>query len=93
MGRVGSRVQAAGKVAEVVGIGSGTFADCTNPELPEPTAMAVRAELLTPLGVPIVCELPFGHADRNLAWAMGARAAIDGDRGEIEMLELAVAKR
>lgn len=91
--RMLSQLQAAGKFDEVVGIGIGAFADCTNPSMPEPTAMAVLAELLTPLGVPLVCELPFGHADQNLAWAAGARAAIDGDRGEIEMLELAVAKR
>ena len=91
--RMLSQLQSAGKFNEVVGIGIGTFADCTNSAMPQPTASAVLEELLTPLGVPIVCELPFGHADENLAWAVGVRAAIDGDRGEIEMLELAVAKR
>ncbi len=91
--RMLSQLQSAGKFDDVVGIGIGTFADCTNSSMPQPTASAVLEELLTPLGVPIVCELPFGHADENLAWAVGVRAAIDGDRGEIEMLELAVAKR
>lgn len=91
--RMLSQLQAAGKFDELVGIGIGALTDCTNPAMREPGALAVLEELLAPLGIPIVCELPFGHADHNLAWAVGSRAAIDGDRGEIEMLELAVAKR
>jgi muramoyltetrapeptide carboxypeptidase len=87
------QLQAAGKFDELVGIGIGGLIDCTNPTLPEPSALEVVEEILAPLGVPIVCELPFGHVDHNLPWALGARAAIDGDRGEIELLELAVAKR
>ncbi|MDP6977079.1 MAG: LD-carboxypeptidase [Myxococcota bacterium] len=83
----------AGKLERVVGIGIGSLADCTNPTRPRPTAMEVCEELLAPLGVPIVSGLPFGHCDENMPWALGARAAIDGDRGEIELLELAVAKR
>lgn len=91
--RMLSQLQAAGKFDELVGVGIGALSDCTNPALPEPTALEVIEEILTPLGIPIVSELPFGHADHNLPWALGARAAIDGDRGEIELLELAVAKR
>ena len=91
--RMLSQLQAAGKFDDLVGIGIGALTDCTNPTLPEPTALEVIEEILAPLGVPIVNELPFGHADHNLPWALGARAAIDGDRGEIELLELAVAKR
>lgn len=87
------QLQAAGKFDSVAGIGLGGFTDCTNPTLPEPTAADVLEEILAPLGVPIVCELSFGHVDHHLPWALGAKAAIDGDRGEIELLELAVAKR
>lgn len=87
------QLQAAGKLETVVGIGIGGLTDCTNPTMPEPTAPDVIEEILAPLGIPIVSELPFGHVDHHLPWAFGARAAIDGDRGEIELLELAVAKR
>lgn len=90
--RMLSQLQAAGKFDELVGIGIGSLADCTHPTQPEPTALEVIKEILTPLGLPVVCELPFGHTDHNLPWALGARAAIDADRGEIELLELAVAK-
>jgi muramoyltetrapeptide carboxypeptidase len=91
--RMLSQLRSAGKLDELVGIGIGALTDCTNPTLPAPTAAEVIEELLSPLGIPIVCELPFGHSDCNLSWAVGARAGIDGDRGEIEMLEVAVAKR
>ena len=87
------QLKAAGKLDALVGVGIGCLSDCTNSSCPEPTALDVIEEILSPLGVPIVSELPFGHADHHLPWALGARAAIDGDRGEIELLELAVAKR
>jgi muramoyltetrapeptide carboxypeptidase LdcA involved in peptidoglycan recycling len=50
------------------------------------------AEILEPLGVPVVTGLAFGHGDPNLAWPQGARAAIDGARGEIELLEFGVGR-
>ncbi len=83
----------AGKLERVVGVGIGNLTDCTNPTRPRPTAIEVCEEILAPLGVPIVRDLPFGHTDENLPWALGCRAAIDGDRGEIELLETPVAKR
>lgn len=83
----------AGKLESIVGIGIGGLTDCTNPTRPRPTAHEVCEELLVPLGVPIVRDLPFGHLDENTPFALGCRAAIDGDRGEIELLETPVAKR
>ena len=50
-------------------------------------------EILLPLEIPIVRDLPFGHGGANRSWAMGARASIDGERGEIELLESVVAGR
>lgn len=87
------QLKAAGKFDHVLGVGIGALTDCTNPARPQPTAEEVIEEILTPLGIPIVGELPFGHVGHHLPWALGNRAAIDGDRGEIELLELAVAKR
>jgi len=83
----------AGKLGAAVGIGVGHLSDCEDRkyegvELPE-----LLREILEPLGVPVVTGLPFGHGLPNLAWPVGGRAAIDGDRGEIELLESAVAAR
>lgn len=91
--RMLSQLKAAGKLDTVVGVGVGCVEDCVNSTLPKPDAMEVIEEVLSSLGVPIVGGLPFGHCANNLPWGMGMRAAIDGDRGEIELLELAVAKR
>ncbi len=67
--------------------------DCEDPRYPEPGAQQVLEEILRPLGVPVVVDLPFGHGESNRPWPLGARAAINGDRGEIELLESGVAAR
>jgi len=91
--RMLTQLRLAGKLTGLVGIGVGCLSGCENPATPTPNAIEVIEEIATPLGIPVVCELPFGHTDHHLIWPMGARAAIDGDRGEIELLELGVAKR
>lgn len=91
--RMLTQLRLAGKLADVVGIGVGCLAGCENDVTPLPGALDVIEEIAAPLGIPVVCELPFGHTDHHLTWPLGARAAIDGDRGEIELLELGVAKR
>jgi muramoyltetrapeptide carboxypeptidase len=52
----------------------------------------VIEEVVKPLGVPLVTGLPFGHRRENFAWPVGARATIDGERGEVQILELGVVK-
>ncbi len=91
--RMLSQLLLAGKLSGLVGLGIGFLCDCVSPTTPLPNAIEVIEEIARPLGIPVVYELPFGHTDHNLVWPMGARAAIDGDRGEIELLELGVAKR
>jgi muramoyltetrapeptide carboxypeptidase len=83
---------AAGKLAEVVGIGIGSMTGCSDARYPEPAVEEVLEEILGPLGLPVVSALPFGHCEPNWAWPVGARAAIDGARGEIELLESGVAR-
>ena len=45
------------------------------------------------MDLPVLYDLPFGHGPNNTPWPHGARAAIDVARGEIEVLEFAVARR
>lgn len=91
--RMLQQLVAAGKLDSVVGVGIGTMVGCEAPEGLGPTALEVVEEILVPLGLPTVVGLPFGHGDENRPWPHGGRAAIDAERGEIELLEHAVARR
>ena len=91
--RMLQQLRAAGKLDGVVGVGVGQMVGCESTRYPKPTACEVIEEILTPLGVPVVVNLPFGHSDHHLAWPFGGRAAIDGVRGEIELLEGGVTAR
>jgi muramoyltetrapeptide carboxypeptidase len=91
--RMLQQLRAAGKLDGLVGVGVGSLTDCGSELYPTPTPLEVIEEILEPLGIPIVAGLPFGHCADNHPWPLGARAAIDGGRGEIELLELGVAKR
>ena len=84
---------AAGKFASTVGVGIGSMTGCESQRYPTPSVTEVLEEVLAPLELPVVTELPFGHCDPHLSWPVGARAAIDGDRAEIELLEAGVSKR
>jgi muramoyltetrapeptide carboxypeptidase len=88
--RLLQQLGAAGKLEGVVGVGVGQLVGCVDPKREFPTAEEVILEALLPLGVPLVLDLPFGHGRPNLPWAMGVRAALDGDRGILGMLEAGV---
>lgn len=91
--RMLGQLQAAGKLDAVAGVGVGRLHVCGGAEGAGPTADEVVREILEPLGVPAVLDLPFGHGGENRPWPFGGRAAIDGERGEIELLEFPVARR
>jgi muramoyltetrapeptide carboxypeptidase len=91
--RMLQQLLAAGKLDDVAGIGVGSTFRCDDDRYPDLDVDAVLRDVLQPLGVPVVTGLPFGHGETNLCWPFGGRAAIDGDRGEIELLESAVAAR
>lgn len=91
--RMLQQLLAAGKLASVVGVGVGVMRDCDDGRYPDRDLECVLRDALEPLGVPVVVDMPFGHGPCNLAWPHGGRAAIDGDRGEVELLESAVAAR
>ena len=90
--RMLQQLLAAGKLADLAGIGIGELKDCEAPG-GGPSAQDVLREILVPLGVPIVAGLPFGHAGPNRPWPHGGRAAIDAERGEIELIDFPVARR
>jgi muramoyltetrapeptide carboxypeptidase len=84
------QLEAAGKLVRLAGVGVGYLTGCVDPKRAEPTAEAVIEEVLGPLGVPRVFGLPFGHDRPNLPWPVGVRGAIDGERGELRVLESGV---
>jgi muramoyltetrapeptide carboxypeptidase LdcA involved in peptidoglycan recycling len=84
------QLRGAGKLAGLAGIGVGDMSTCCDSRYPKPDALTVIEQVAAPLRIPVVTHLSFGHTPRNLAWPTGARATIDGDRGEIRILESGV---
>jgi len=90
--RMLQQLRAAGKLAGLAGLGVGALTGCDDDRHPEPAALDVFAEIAAPLAIPLVVGLPFGHASPNHAWPVGARATIDGERGEVHILERGVTR-
>jgi muramoyltetrapeptide carboxypeptidase len=88
--RMLQQLRSAGKLASVAGIGIGAFTQCEDAKYPEPSVDDVIREVLAPLAVPVVTGLPFGHVANNYAWPLGGRATMDGDRGELLLVERGV---
>jgi len=88
-----SHLAAAGKLEQAVGFGVGSLLGCEDPKRATPTADDVVMEILGPFGKPVVTGLPFGHESPNLIWPVGVRAALDGERGELVLLESGVVRR
>lgn len=91
--RMLQQMRAAGKLDRVVGVALGSFTDCDDERNPEWTIERLMGEVLGELGVPVVAGLPFGHGAENRPWPFAGRAALDGARGELEILEAAVTSR
>ncbi len=91
--RMLQQLRAAKKFEQLAGIGLGAFTGCEDERYPEWSVERLFLDVLGPLGVPVVMELPFGHGAMNRPWPFGGRAALDGARGELELLESAVATR
>ena len=91
--RMLQQLRAAGKFERAVGIALGEFKDCDDERYPDWTVDRLFDEAFGGLGIPVVVGLPFGHGDENRPWPFAGRAAIDGSRGELEILESAVTTR
>jgi len=90
--RMLQQLRGAGVLARAAGIGLGGFTGCEDPRYPEPAVEEELDEVLRPLRLPLVAGLPFGHVPSNFAWPVGARATLDGERGELRILEQGVSR-
>ena len=90
--RMLQQLRAAGKLAALAGVGVGDVSTCVDDRYGSDVD-AVIEEAVRPLGVPLVTDLPFGHVRANATWPLGVRAELDGDRGELRILEHGVAAR
>ena len=84
--RMLQQLRAAGKLAPLAGVGVGDVASCVD-ERYGSDVVAVIEEAIRPLGVPLVTDLSFGPVRANATWPMGVRAELDGERGELRILE------
>jgi muramoyltetrapeptide carboxypeptidase len=91
--RMLQQLRAAGKFDRAAGIALGSFTDCDDERTPDWTVKRICDEIFGGLGIPVVTGLPFGHGKENRPWPFAGRAALDGSRGELEILESAVTTR
>lgn len=78
----------AGWFDEVQGIVLGDFTNCAGVD---PDVWEVLEERLTPLRVPMVAGLPFGHGPVQLTIPLGVRADLDADAGTLTLRQPALA--
>jgi muramoyltetrapeptide carboxypeptidase len=86
----------AGILQQLAGVAVGVNRDCEDDgknkviEEYRQSPEDVMAERLSSLGVPVVMGLPFGHVALNATIPVGAMARLDGDNGDLIILEPAV---
>ena len=90
--RMLQQLRNSGKLERLAGVGLGDFSSCVDDRYPDRSTAAVIEEVIRPLGVPLVSDLPFGHRRANFTWPMGGSATIDGGSGELTLLEQGVRK-
>lgn len=90
--RMLQQLRGAGLLGQVAGVGIGDFSSCVDERYPRPSVLEVIEQAVLPLGVPLVTDLPFGHVRANFPWPTGARATLDGERGELRILERGVVR-
>ena len=85
----------AGKLAKVAGFVFGTAVNLqyqTLPEGPESTLSVEEMldELIAPLGIPAIANVPVGHGKHMATMPLGARVRIDADAKTLDVVEAAV---
>ena len=84
-----------GKLDNAAGFVFGTNVNLKNltvPEAPESTLTIeeILDELIAPLGIPAIANVPVGHGKHMATMPLGARVRIDGAAKALEVLEAAV---
>lgn len=76
-----------GALTGIRGIALGRFSRCQAPLASSSwTVEEVLRDRLEDLGVPIICDLPFGHDGVNAALPVGSWVELDGDGGTLSWL-------
>ncbi len=90
--RMLSQLKLAGILNDASGIILGELTDVKASDTTKPflTADEVVADYFSPLNIPILTGLVYGHVPRKLTMPIGIRARINADEGKIEFLESAV---
>ena len=78
-----------GALQQLAGIGFGSFSGCDDDEADRlaPPWREVLQERTTDLGIPVLGDLPVGHAPGNAALALGQPVRLDASRGELAVLQ------
>ena len=80
-----------GALQQLAGIGFGHFSGCVDTDRAEEdpatffTAEQVLLERTADLGIPVVANLPVGHAPGNAALPVGVWARLDGHSGRLDL--------
>ncbi|MFN9631048.1 MAG: LD-carboxypeptidase [Cyanobacteriota bacterium] len=80
-----------GALQQLAGLGLGSFSGCKDSDREDQapstqfSAEEVLRERTADLGLPVVANLPVGHAPGNGALPVGGWARLDGDRGRLEL--------
>jgi muramoyltetrapeptide carboxypeptidase len=80
-----------GVLGQLAGVGLGSFHGCVDPDRADESAEhrfsaeQVLRERTTDLGIPVVADLPVGHAPGNAALPVGVWARLDGNAGLLEV--------
>jgi muramoyltetrapeptide carboxypeptidase len=90
--RMLSQLKLAGILNDVNGIILGELTDVKASDTTKPflTADEVVADYFSPLDIPILTGLVYGHIPRKLTMPVGIHARMNADEGSIEFLEAAV---
>jgi muramoyltetrapeptide carboxypeptidase len=85
------QLRSSGKLQQCAGVVVGQCIDCTadKPKMDLPLE-EIFADLLVPLGVPVLLNVPFGHGKRKATFPLGVRALLDGNAGRFFLTESGV---
>jgi muramoyltetrapeptide carboxypeptidase len=89
--RMLSHLRLAGQLERLAGVALGRFTEMSRRGSDGANGLdRVLSDYLTPLGIPVVLGLPFGHVADQWTLPIGTRARLDGDAATLEVLEGAV---